>query len=310
LWALAVAMLAVLALHAELRPLLAAGRVRTWTTVFVSLVFQATPFLMLGVAVSAGITALVPDRLLGRVLPDRPALAVPVASAAGVVLPGCECASVPVAGSLIERGAPAGAALAFLLSAPAINPIVLVATAVAFPGQPRIVVARLLASLAVSVLMGLAWSRFGRPAWLRPRTRPAVVGASRWSAYVSVAQHDLVHAGGFLVMGAAAAATLNVAVPHRWIDGFAGNPTGGVLALAVLAVLLSICSEADAFVANTFTQFSVTARLAFMVVGPAVDLRLLALQTGTFGRGFVVRFAPVTFLTAVAAAVVAGAVVA
>ena len=59
---------------------------------------------------------------------------------------------------------------------------------------------------------------------------------------------------------------------------------------------MAICSEADAFIAASLTQFSMTARLAFMVVGPMVDVKLIALQTGTFGGRFAVRFAPLTFV--------------
>jgi len=81
-----------------------------------------------------------------------------------------------------------------------------------------------------------------------------------------------------------------------------------VLALAVLAVLLSICSEADAFVAASLSQFSLTARLAFLVVGPMVDLKLFAMQAATFGRSFAVRFAPATFAVAVIVSVLVGAV--
>ena len=95
-----------------------------------------------------------PASFFAKALPKRPALAVPVASASGVVLPGCECASVPVSAALMNRGVTPAAALAFLLSAPAINPVVLASTAVAFPGQPQVVVARLLASLLVSVAIG------------------------------------------------------------------------------------------------------------------------------------------------------------
>ena len=69
-----------------------------------------------------------------------------------------------------------------------------------------------------------------------------------------------------------------------------------------------IRSEADAFVAASLTQFSLTARLAFMVVGPMVDVKLVALQAGTFGRRFAARFAPLTFVVAVGAAVAVGAV--
>ena len=74
----------------------------------------------------------------------------------------------------------------------------------------------------------------------------------------------------------------------------------------VLAVVLSICSEADAFVAASFTSFSLTARLAFLVVGPMVDLKLYALQVGTFGRGFAARFAPTTFAVAVIVSCITG----
>jgi uncharacterized membrane protein YraQ (UPF0718 family) len=42
--------------------------------------------------------------------------------------------------------------------------------------------------------------------------------------------------------------------------------------------------------------------LAFLVVGPMVDVKLIALQVGTFGRRFTMRFAPLTFVTAVASA--------
>ncbi len=95
-------------------------------------------------------------------------------------------------------------------------------------------------------------------------------------------RHDFLHAGGFLVVGGATAATMNVVVPRSWLESVAGIPVVSVLTLALLAVILSICSEADAFVAASMTAFSPTAKLAFLVVGPMVDLKLIALQTGTF----------------------------
>nr|WP_175409651.1 permease [Streptomyces sp. TRM64462] len=279
-----------------------------WQTMCLAITVQAVPFLILGTLISGAVNAFVPSRVFQRLLPRRPALAVPVASAAGVVLPGCECASVPVAGSLIRRGVTPAAAFAFLLSAPAVNPIVLVSTAVAFPGSPRMVVARLVASLAVSAVMGWLWLRFGRAEWLRPRTRHTGhgEGRSRWDAFRLGFQHDFLHAGGFLVVGAAAAATFNVLVPRSLLDVFAGSPWLSVLFLALLAVVLAVCSEADAFVAASLTGFSPTAKLAFMVVGPMVDVKLIALQAGTFGRGFALRFSAATAVVAVACCAVTG----
>ncbi|MFF8831256.1 permease [Streptomyces sp. NPDC015131] len=307
---------------------------RAWRTVFVAVTVQALPFLVFGTLVSAAISTFVPASLFRRVLPRRPVLAVPVAGAAGVVLPGCECASVPVAGSLMRRGVAPAAALAFLLSAPAVNPIVLVATAVAFPGSPEMVVARLVASLAVSMAMGWLWIGLGRPEWLRLPGTGGVPGAgsgagsgpgsgsvpgsgsgsgerdaggrSPSARFQDALRHDFLHAGGFLVVGAMAAATFNVLVPQSVLDAVSGSPWLSVLALAALAVVLAVCSEADAFVAASLTGFSPTARLAFMVVGPMVDVKLVALQAGTFGRAFAVRFASATFVVAVLASVLVG----
>lgn len=280
--------------------------VQAWLTVFVSIALQSLPFLVFGVVLSASITVLVPVERLLRALPSRPALAVPVAGAAGVVLPGCECASVPVAGGLIRQGVPAAPALAFLLAAPAINPVVIVATAVAFPGDPEMVVARFVASLAAAVAMGWLWLRLGRADWLRLSRRPLVEGHGRAAAFRAVMQHDLLHAGGFLVLGGILAASVNVLVPREWLSSLQEYPVLAVLVLALLAVAVAICSEADAFVAASFTQFSPTAMLAFMVVGPMVDVKLIAMQTGTFGRRFAARFAPATFVVAVAASAVVG----
>ena len=126
--------------------------------------------------------------------------------------------------------------------------------------------------------------------------------------FLVTAREDLLSAGGFLVIGAAAAAALQTLVPRAAVDVFAGSPVGSVLALAVLAVLLSICSEADAFVAAGLRQFSPTAQLVFLVVGPMIDLKLFAMQTGTFGRGFALRFAPATFVLAVLVSTLVGAV--
>ncbi|MGW5463300.1 permease [Streptomyces sp. NPDC003996] len=300
-------LLAVLA-QSPIRGLLGTPLMQSWMTVFVAVTVQALPFLVLGVLLSAAIAVFVPPSFFARALPRRPALAVPVAGVAGAILPGCECASVPVAGALVRRGVTPAAALAFLLSAPAINPIVLTATAVAFPGRPEMVLARFLASLLVACAMGWLWQRLGRTDWLRPPAHGAHEGATKGEAFWSSVRHDTMHAGGFLVLGAMAAATLKAATPADWLRTTAGNPAFSVLALAVLAVLLSICSEADAFVAASLTQFSLTAKLVFLVVGPMIDLKLFAMQAGTFGRTFALRFAPATFALAIAGALVTGTV--
>jgi len=279
---------------------------RTWSTIFVSITIQALPFLVLGVTLSGAIAALVPASWLARALPRQPLVAVPAAGLAGAVLPGCECASVPVAARLAARGVAPAAALTFMLAAPAINPVVLVATAVAFPGRPVMVLARFTGSLLTSVVVGLIWTRVGRALPIgRGRPQPPE-GTGRWGSFSHTARHDFLEAGGWLVVGAMAAATLQVAAPRALLDQVAGSHLLAAVALGLLAVLLAICSEADAFVAASLQQFSLTARLVFLVVGPAVDVKLIAMQAGVFGRRFALRFPALTFVVAVGCALLVG----
>lgn len=284
-------------------------RLAAAATIFCGVFVQALPFLVLGVIVSGLVAAFVTAERLQRWLPRRPVLAVAAAGVGGAALPGCECGSVPVARRLFspETG---GAALTFMLSAPAINPVVLVATAVAFPGQPQMVVARCAASLLTAVTMGLLWQRWGRAAWVtRTLPTPHDDSVPRWAVFTGAARHDFLQSAGFLVIGAAAVALLRAFVPTWVFEHVAGNLVVGILAMAILAVVLALCSEADAFVAAGFTMLPLLPRLVFLVVGPAIDVKLFAMQVGMFGRAFAVRFAPLTLLVATTSATAVGLLV-
>ncbi len=278
-----------------------------WATVFVAICVQATPFLVLGVLVSGAIAAFVPASFFTRVMPHNAALAVPFAGVCGIALPGCECGSVPIANRLIDRGVRPSAALAFLLSAPAINPIVLVATAVAFQTEPRMVWARLVAGLVTAVLVGWVWEKLGRPEWMKPRLRQPEEGEGTGVAmFLPTVRGDFTQAAGFLVIGAAAAATLNTLVPRAFMLHVGNSVILSILTMGALAFFLALCSESDAFVAASFSTIPVVGKLVFLTVGPAVDIKLFAMQSGTFGRRFAVRFAPVTFVVAICVGVGTG----
>lgn len=302
-----VILLAAIALRGPLGRWFDVPAMQTWATTFISVCVQAVPFLVLGVVISGAIAAFVPASVFARIMPNRPGLAVPLAGACGVALPGCECGSVPVANRLIERGVRPSAALAFLLSAPAVNPIVLVATAVAFAAsEPRMVWARLLAGLMTAVAMGWIWERIGRPEWMRPRPRRIGEQPSqrKLNQFLATMHGDFIQAGGFLVLGAAVAATFKILVSQRWMENLGASVALSVLLMALLAFMLALCSEADAFVAASFSTIPVIGKLVFLTVGPAVDVKLVSMQAGTFGRRFAVRFAPLTFAVAVTSALV------
>ena len=296
-------LLTAVLLRTQLAGWLTAVLPKGWATVFVAICVQATPFLVLGVLVSGAIAAFVPTSFFSRVMPTNAALAVPLAGVCGIALPGCECGSVPIANRLIDRGVRPSAALAFLLSAPAINPIVLVATAVAFTNEPRMVWARLVAGLLTAVLVGWVWEKLGRPEWMKPKVRTsAATGSADGTGarvFLPTVRADFTQAAGFLVIGAAAAATLNTVVPRQFMTGVGNSAILTVLTMGALAFVLALCSESDAFVAASFSTIPVVGKLVFLTVGPAVDIKLFAMQSGTFGRRFAVRFAPLTFVVAV-----------
>jgi len=159
-------------------------------------------------------------------------------------------------------------------------------------------------------VMGELWSRWGRPDWVTrrlPKTHDA--DASRWTVFTEAARHDFLTAGAYLVLGAAAAGALRVLVPPSVFANLAGHLVLAVLMMALLAVVLALCSEADAFVAASLTAIPLLPKLVFLVVGPAVDVKLFAMQAGMFGRRFAVRFAPATFVVATLVATAVGLVV-
>lgn len=284
--------------------------VATAATVFCGIFVQALPFLALGVVISGAVAAFAtPDRL-ARWVPRRPAAAILAAGISGAALPGCECGSVPIARRLFGEGSVGAAALTFMLAAPAINPVVLVATAVAFPGEPAMVAARCAASLLTALVMGALWSRFGQRRWITRSVPTAHPGDdSRWTVFSEAARHDFLQAASYLVIGAAAAAALHVLVPSWVFEHLAGQLVLGIIVMATLAVVLALCSEADAFVAASLSMLPLLPRLVFLVVGPAIDIKLFAMQTGMFGRAFAIRFAPITFVVATAAATCVGLLV-
>lgn len=286
---------------------------QTWATVFLAIVVQSVPFLVLGVLLSGLISVLLSEKVVSRVLPRNPLLAVPVAGIAGVGLPTCECAAVPVAGGLARRGVPAAVALTFLLAAPAVNPAVIVSTAVAFQGRTDMVLARFVASMLVAVVIGWIYVVVTRrvPALRLPRIAEvghAHGGESRWGRFVAAAWHDALPAAGFLVIGAVIAAAINVLVPLDVVEAVADQWLLAILVLAAFAFLVALCSEADAFVAVSLTAFSDTAKLVFLVVGPAMDVKLAAMEAGQFGRAFAAQFVPLVLVVATVVATVVGTV--
>ena len=279
--------------------------------IFQGLLLESLPFLLLGVAIAALARWLVPQAAWVRRLPRNPFLAPVVGALLGFALPACECGNVPVARRLLASGAPLGTGFGFLFAAPVLNPIVLASTWAAFPDQPWLLIARplgaFLIALALSALLGLMGeSALLAPALLEERrlSQPlaevgllergsGVLGASvaplpapgpeSKLSLAEVLHHssrEFVSLLVLLVLGCALAAAVQAWLPRAWLLAVGSAPTLSVLALMLLALVVSVCSSVDAFLALGFAaQVTPGALLAFLLLGPVVDLKLAGLFT-------------------------------
>jgi uncharacterized protein len=88
-------------------------------------------------------------------------------------------------------------------------------------------------------------------------------------------------------------------LPQSFVSGIGGEPVLAAFTMVGIAFALSLCSEADAFVAVSFTGFPLAAQLAFLVSGPMLDTKLAVLYGATFRRDFVLKLALVAVPIAV-----------
>lgn len=287
---------------------------------FVSIIAEAMPFMLLGSLVGGIIEVFVPQEWVRRSLGTRGYVAVFMGAGLGVVFPVCECAIVPVVRRLLNKGVPLSAGIAFLLGAPIVNPIVAGSTWLAYRGDWEVVITRMLCGYAIAVFVSLVMHvMFRNMPVLAQQTAPESVsacgccghdhsnahephvGAKFWAA-VQHACNDFFDVGRFLIIGAfvAALARTTVGVDMLW-DLFA-SPVLAILMMMGLAVTLNLCSETDAFIAAGFQGvFPHAAQMAFMVLGPMLDMKLLLMYLTLFCKRVIVTLSLLIFSTVLTA---------
>lgn len=271
----------------------------TLTTIFLGIIIEGVPYLILGTLASGLLEVYFNQDDLHRLIPRNPLGGAIVGAMLGMFFPVCECGSVPLARRLFKKGLPVSVGVSFLLAAPVMNPIVIASTAAAF-GWGKVLVLRVVLSVLIAIITGLifatqqhperllnpsAWAtiRGGSEALPLTETIPFVRPSLRAGLpkVMEIAVDEFFEMGRFLVAGSLIAAVVQTVVPQSFLLQVSTGPVLSVLAMMALAVILSICSTVDAFIAlafaNTFTTGSV---LAFLVFGPMVDFKstLLFLQ--------------------------------
>ena len=272
-----------------------------FTSVFLGIFIEAVPFLLLGTLASGLVEVFFDREELARILPRQSVLAALTGSLLGLFLPVCECGVVPLTRRLFQKGVPSAVGISFLLAAPVINPIVLASTYAAFGFSP-VFWGRIALTLGVALITGLVFSfqpdvnqilRDPLPAQppevplvLHPVDPPAAVPVGgRLRRMVVIAGDEFFEMGRYLVIGSMLAALLQTFVPQQFLASLGHGPVLSVIVMAAIAVLLSVCSTVDAFIALAFIgQFPTGALLSFLVYGPMVDIKSTLMFTRVFRR--------------------------
>jgi uncharacterized membrane protein YraQ (UPF0718 family) len=255
-----------------------------------------------------------------RVIARHRPLAICLGALLGLLFPMCECGIIPVMRRLLRKGLPLSCCTAYLLAGPIINVVVILSTAVAFTGQEQAVdssgaltyqmgslhmtIARMLGGFLVAVGTSLVvdWQQrvHGNKKLLTPLAQPPeeTKGLSlvdedngkprkpwrqRLAAISETALHDFVDIMVFLILGAVIAAGVRQVLTHEMVAEL--SRTHWILAILLmmgLAILLCLCSEADAFIAASFISLRPAAKVAFLVLGPMLDIKLFFMYTRVF----------------------------
>jgi uncharacterized protein len=312
---------------------------RTFSLLFSSIVLEALPFMLMGSFIGGLVETFVSRDRMASILPRRRWLAVLAAAGVGMVFPICECAVVPVVRRLARKGLPMSAAVAYLLGAPIANPIVAASTAVAYRFNWLVVGSRIVIGYGIAVTIGLLMGRLfqGREVFHHsihgekadaPSEGCACAGSSEgehhhgdaetldnhshgrrshlWQRVAESLRHaadDFVGVGQYFVIGAFIAAMAQTFIDRNQLLRFTSRPLVAILLMMLLAMALNLCSEADAFVASSFRGLMpVSAQMAFLLLGPILDLKLLLMYQTLFRRRVIAALAVMMVVLVLAAA--------
>ena len=277
--------------------------------IFIGIAMQATPFLLIGAFVSSLLQIYVPDEVLVRFFTRHKWLGFPLAALLGFFFPICDCGIVPIASRLTRKGVPLSHAVVFMLAAPAVSPVTILSTLYAFPGQPAYAFLRILAGVLIAVLAG------GILNLGKVRAEKVLLSGSIASCACSVdtvpcrsrleqifvlTGREFISMGKYIVVGSLSCAVLQQIIPIALFQQKGMPVVLPILLMLLFAFFMSVCSTANAFIGRSFSGvFPAAAVLAFVVMGPMLDLSNLLLLTGTFKKSFVAKLAGLLLLLAI-----------
>lgn len=284
--------------------------IENFSVIFISIVLEALPFIMIGAFVSSLIQVYITESTIARILPKHKLLGLLTASLAGIVFPLCECAIIPIGRRLIKKGVPVYMAVTFMLAVPIVNPVVMLSTFYAFHTRPYMVFIRggfgILIAIAIGFIVSITEGNKSPVKGTYMEEGLACScgcdhsGSINKSKVMMILQHtnsEIYDIGKLLILGAFISAFFQTVISRHIIALVGKHPVYSILAMMTFAYILSLCSEADAFIASTFLgQFTVGSIAAFLLLGPMIDIKNTLMLTASFKKSFVIKLMLMIFI--------------
>lgn len=275
-----------------------------WFAIFISIIIEALPFVLLGTILSGIIEVFITPDIVNKFLPKNKFLRVLFGTFVGFVFPSCECGIIPIINRFLEKKVPSYTAVPFLATAPIINPIVLFATYSAFGNSIRFLILRFVGASIVAIALGVMLAFLVDDNILKEDAKPTHFhdySDKKWYQKIFLA---LAHAideffdiGRYLVFGTLIASAMQIYLPTRVLTTIGHSPITAILVMMLLAFILSLCSEADAFIgASLLSTFGIAPVMAFLLIGPMIDIKNLMMMVNSFKTRFIVQFISVSSL--------------
>lgn len=267
-------------------------------TLSLSIFVEAFPFLVLGSLLAGIVNTYVPAHTFEKILPKRGVLRRGALSLLGFMFPVCECGNVPVSRALMIQGLKPSEAITFLLAAPVLNPVTIWSTWAAFNYDQSIVVSRIAATFVIANIIGFVISlkknenEFLTEKFSAVCAKP-VAKEKKTKSQIGTLSSKFTHEAytmiKMLAFGAIIAGVIQTFVPRDVLTSIGSNVILSIIAMLLLAFVVSICANVDAFFAlsfaNTFTAGSI---VSFLVFGPMIDIKMLALLKTTFKNNLLI----------------------
>lgn len=285
--------------------------VNTLINVFLGIILQAVPFLLIGVLISSAIQIFVSSGAIERRFPKNLGLGMLTAVLMGFCLPVCDCASVPIFRSLVKKGVPVPVAVTFLTATPVINPVVMLSTYYAFNGSLRIVAVRVGLGIISALLIGFYFACWPAKGKILSSgfdgimcscgcytTAGSVKGAKgKLGLFIRHSEAEFFNVGKYLLIGAFISALFQTfGTKSLFLQSGMGYALS-IFLMMILAFLLSLCSSSDAVIARSFSSNLPTGSImGFLVFGPMIDIKNLIMLSGGFSRKFVGKLFAAAFV--------------